>query len=234
MATKTCPLCGASVKLENFDHHLWNRHPRERIDVRDVLNDEERRRIRESHAVMRPRITRKGIRLVAIVAAVLAVLLASYTLNPFRGVGPNPGQVAPDFTLKTSTGGDFALSSDRGHVVLLEFFDVDCPYCVQEAPVLASVYDAYRLRDVRFVSVDANFIAPKDTPARIEAFKQEHGTDWTYVLDSGRTVSNAYRVSATPTCFILDRNSVVRSVLVGRASGGYADYASALDVALGA
>jgi len=44
MASRNCPVCDATVKLENLARHVGNVHPRENPSI--VLSDEERRAIR--------------------------------------------------------------------------------------------------------------------------------------------------------------------------------------------
>jgi hypothetical protein len=41
MAMKKCPVCGVSVKLENMERHVKTQHPREEVDLRSLLTEEE-------------------------------------------------------------------------------------------------------------------------------------------------------------------------------------------------
>ncbi|HKZ98879.1 MAG TPA: TlpA disulfide reductase family protein [Thermoplasmata archaeon] len=230
-ATK-CPVCGVSVKAENVERHLRNQHPHAPVDLRAVLSDEEIRRVEAAKKAERPVLSRRGKQVAGIAVVVLAVVIVLAILNPFGNVGPGIGQIAPDFTRPTSTGGTVTLSSFRGFPVLLEFMDVDCPACQNEVTVLASVYADYSTR-VRFLSVDVNLIGAEDTASRVETFRADHGSTWTYALDPDRSATRAYGITATPTTFILDRNGVVMQVFRGQAPGGYTTYAAALDAALG-
>ena len=223
------------MKIENLERHVKNQHPREQVDLGGLITEAERREISKTKAAARPPITPRGKRIVAVVAIAIALLLVLVILNPFRPVGPDPGQLAPDFSLASSTGGTFTLSAYRGFPILLEFMDVDCPACLAEAPILVSLYDNYSVRGVRFVAVDVNFVGQADTLARLEQYRQDEGAEWVHVLDSNRFAVNAYGIGSTPTTFFLDRNGVVlRDPFIGRANGGYADYAAALEEALGA
>lgn len=47
-------------------------------------------------------------------------------------VGSDPGDAAPDFTVRTAGGGTFSLSSDRGRVVVLDFLAPGCLDCTAE------------------------------------------------------------------------------------------------------
>lgn len=227
---KECPLCGAKVKVENLERHVRNRHPREEVDLASLLTAEEVRTARAPARRRAPVVTSGGIRLVAAVIIIVAIVVAVAIVNPFRGVGPGVGQVAPDFELTATTGGAIRLLDYRGSPVFLEFMDIDCGFCIQEATdVLPYLYENYSSR-ARFLSVSVNFVGSTDTPDRVNAFRSDYGTSWLYAIDDGRARS-AYGVSSTPTTFILDRNGVVVDVIVGRAPGGVATYAAALDKA---
>src|SRR6266567_8613620 len=132
MATK-CPVCGVSVKLENLERHVRTQHPRAEIDLTQTLSPQQRRELDAQKRAGRPQLTRTGKRLIAIVAVVIASILVLIVLNTFGNVGIAPGQLAPDFTLPTSDAGSITLSSLRGRPVLLEFMDIDCPHCINEA-----------------------------------------------------------------------------------------------------
>jgi len=225
---KKCPACGASVKLENLERHVRNQHPREDVDLSATVTETERRQAVRSAAPRRRKVTPGGFRIVLIVAAIVAIILAVAIINPFRS-RVQVGEVAPDFTLTTSTGEVFTLSDTRGTPVLLEFMDVDCGYCQQEAEfVLRFVYANYS-GGVRFVSVSADFKDDPDTDERLEQFKERRHTPWTYMRDEGQRVSSRYGAPPTPLAFILDREGVVVERIEGMAPDGYARYAAALD-----
>lgn len=232
---KKCPVCGASVKLENLERHVKNQHPRETVDVSKMITKEERREVTETET-RRRKVTPGGFRIVLIVAAIVAVILAVAIINPFNlGVGVN--QPAPDFTLTTTDGGTFRLSDAYAvQPVLLEFMDVDCGYCQTEAGnVLRYLYQNYSSSSnrVRFFSVDVNFVGQNDDAGRIGTFKLTYGTPWAYALDSGGTTTEAYGVNSTPTTFIIDRSGKIVEKIVGAAPGGYTTYETALLEALG-
>ena len=52
----------------------------------------------------------------------------------FSQTGPKPGQPAPDFTLKDSSGAPVTLSAPKGKVVLLDFWATWCHGCQIEIP----------------------------------------------------------------------------------------------------
>src|SRR3972149_2223624 len=120
MATKKCPVCSVPVKVENLERHLKNQHPRADVDLTSALTEQERREAQRAKAAARPAITTTGMRWVALIAVVVAAILGLAIGNPSRGIGPGVGQVAPGFTVETSTVGTVTLSSYRESPVVLE------------------------------------------------------------------------------------------------------------------
>lgn len=229
MPMKKCPVCGVSVKLENLERHVKNQHPHADVDLSTALTEEERRTARATKAAGQPVITKKGARLVAILAVAIAVILVIAIFNPFRAVGPNVGQVAPDFTLTTSSGGSVKMSAYRaGMPMLLEFMDINCEFCIKDAQnVLPFVFANYSAR-AKFMSVEIRNVLATD----VESFKTAYGTNWVYAMDPQSMVASTYGALRTPWTFVLDRNGVVVEILRGSPPTGYAGYAAALDKAL--
>ena len=231
MATKKCPVCGVSVKVENLERHVRNQHPHAELEPENLLTRDERGDVERTKRPAKLVLTRSGRRLILIVVVVIAVVFFLAIANPFRGVGPAVGQLAPDFALATSDGSTLRLSSLRGMPVLLEFMDTDCPACQREAPTLVSLAANYSA-SVRFVSIDVDFVGASDTDAKIAAFKSAYGTSWAYALDASHATTNAYGITSTPTTFVLDRSGIVVAI-VHPPANTYADYASILTRVIG-
>lgn len=227
MAMKKCPVCGVSVKVENLERHVGNQHPRAGLQPEQILTDAERHEVRRAAPTSRPAMTRRGKMIAAAVAVVLIIVLVALAFRPNVGIGV--GQVAPDFTATTSDGGTVHLNALRGRPVFLEFMDVDCHFCVQEAQnTLPTLYGSYSGR-VTFLGVDADIVQGQDTRDRINAFRTQYNNTWTFTLPDP-LITQAYGVSGTPTMYILDASGVVVKAFVGVTP--YADLASALDRAL--
>lgn len=232
MGMKKCPVCGVSVKAENLERHVRNQHPREDVDLSETLTEEDRQAIREERSAGRPGLTQGGRRLVVIVGIVIAaVVIAAVALQYVGRPGVNPGSPAPNFNLQSTDGSTISLSAMKGSPVLLEFMDVDCPYCQQEAPRLSSLYTTYSPQGVKFVSIDINFDGPTDTVDRINTFKTTYNTPWPYILDSLQGVAANYGVSQTPTSFIINKDGTINARIVGAQDSSV--FVAALNSALG-
>lgn len=176
----------------------------------------------------RARARRSALFLIPIVLAI--AVLGYIATQPAVSVGV--GDIAPEFQLPVVgpdglTGETAKLSSFRGRVVLLEFMESWCAFCRAVAPAVESIRWDYEPRGVAFISV-----AGTDRGANAEstaAFIKEYQTQWTYVLDSA-SVFQKYKIEATPTFFVLDRNGVIVSMYKGVATTEV--LTSALDAAL--
>jgi len=238
MAMKKCPVCGASVKVENLERHVADNHPRAKVDLSKLVTEEEKRAAKPKRAAPPPTVTKGGKRLVIVVAIILAIILVLVIVNPFRPHGPQVGDTAPGFLVNACSSGVVSLSSYRNSPTVLELMDANCEACKGEAPVLASVYGTYSTRGVGFLSVSLiDWVPPADTCQSVETFKASYGTNWTYGMDYDRVVRDAYFPGSagfgTPTTYILDKNGVITRILVGPQTGGSSTYASALDAVLG-
>ena len=69
-----------------------------------------------------------------------------------------PGQTAPDFTMKTVEGTDFSLSQLKGKTIVIDFWASWCPDCRKDAPEIVRMYRKYHENGIEFVgiSMDTN------------------------------------------------------------------------------
>jgi peroxiredoxin len=122
------------------------------------------------------------------------------------------GKKAPDFSLGTLDGHNFALADElaRGAVVLA-FFKVSCPTCQYTFPFLERLYKAYRNSGVTMVGISQN--DAKETAA----FVKEFGITFPVLLDEiGRyPVSNAYGLTNVPTVFWVAQDGEIEVSSVG-------------------
>ena len=123
------------------------------------------------------------------------------------------GTLAPVFALRTPQGRKVGLAAYRGRAVLLEFFATWCPHCNAEAPHLRALDASLPQSKVGVVSVNAD----GETAPSVYAFHRYYGLQYPALLDpspqpgsftqqgAAGPVTNAYRVEAYPTFYVLDR-----------------------------
>jgi peroxiredoxin len=112
---------------------------------------------------------------------------------------------APVFAARARDGRTFDLARQRGRVVVLVFFDQDCPHCDRDLPGLVPV-----LRELRGRGVAAAGIATAERGATLAEFIKKHGIDFPVVVDGGRDIFKQYESTRTPDTFFIDREGFVR------------------------
>jgi cytochrome c biogenesis protein CcmG/thiol:disulfide interchange protein DsbE len=120
------------------------------------------------------------------------------------------GDSAPDFQLKTFDGSQMSLDSQRGKVVVINFFASWCDPCRQEAPAVESTWREYRDQDVQFVG-----IAYQDAKSKAQAFLAEFDVSYPTVLDPGSRIARAYGVTGVPETFVIDQEGLLVRHFVG-------------------
>ncbi|MBP9501638.1 MAG: TlpA family protein disulfide reductase [Candidatus Promineofilum sp.] len=130
---------------------------------------------------------------------------------------PYVGNLAPDFTLPAIDGRSITLSdftAGDGMPVVLNFWATWCPPCRVEMPYFENVG---RLYDGRVAVLGLN---QAESAATMDAFVQKHGLTYPMLVDEDMRVNNLYGVLNLPTTIFIDRNGVVREVLIGTISQG--------------
>jgi peroxiredoxin len=118
------------------------------------------------------------------------------------------GQKAKDFRITLLDGSSFTLSAQTGKVVLVDFWDVRCPPCRREMPNLKELFKDFRDKGLEIVGISL------DTDrALLDDFVKKEKLPWkiSCSLDgwSDSTVK-LYKISATPSTWLIDRRGVAR------------------------
>jgi len=163
-------------------------------------------------------------KLVSLVAALALLGFIAYVVvrarsSPQRSFPVSPptslavGTAAPDFTLPALGGGPpVALSSWRGHPVIVNFFASWCSHCQAELAAVAGTARADAGR-VAVVGVDAN-----DTDKAALAQLAAAHADYPVGVDPKNAVTSAYLIQALPVTYFVGADGRVRGVAFGQQS----------------
>lgn len=136
---------------------------------------------------------------------------------------------APDFTLRDISGNKVRLSGLRGKVVLVEFWAVWCPPCIESVPLLKTVYEKYK--DKGFVLLGISVDRGADRQSKAAEFIKEKAATYPVLFDDGR-VSAAYGVSSIPMSFMINRRGDIVKKRIGFAPGMIEDISREIEALL--
>ncbi|NMB88052.1 MAG: TlpA family protein disulfide reductase [Chloroflexi bacterium] len=162
--------------------------------------------------------TKRQWRLFSVIVLLLAAgwiaWTATWKVQPVQTAKylPQKGFAAPDFELFSASGAAYRLSDLRGKVVVLNLWASWCPPCKSEMPALQSVYARYQTDDVVFLAINATW---QDDRSAATAFSVTNGLTFPVLFDVDGSVSRLYQMQALPTTFWIDRDGIIRNVVVG-------------------
>ncbi|MBI5029267.1 MAG: TlpA family protein disulfide reductase [Chloroflexi bacterium] len=127
-----------------------------------------------------------------------------------RNAPPRVGNPIPDFTLESTDGEKISLAAQRGKAVVVVFVASWCKVCREEMPMMAETFRAHREHDVVFLGVDIyeDYLVAKK-------IHHEFDMPFPFLVDAYGEVTTRFRVKGTPTTFFIDRNGILRDVVVG-------------------
>ena len=118
--------------------------------------------------------------------------------------------VSRDFTLQLLTGGNTALSSYRGSVVILNFWATWCPPCRAEMPSMETFYQRYKEQELEILAVDLG-----EDVNTVRMFIQRNNFNFPVLLNIDRKIGSVYGIEAIPTTFIIDREGKIIGRIMG-------------------
>jgi thiol-disulfide isomerase/thioredoxin len=132
-------------------------------------------------------------RLTPFVIVVLSVLLFSSVVHAGS---------APDFTFTDIDGNTHSLSSFLGSVVILEFFEIECPYCANEIGMLKTVYNTF---GSGLVIISAS-ITDVDTNDKLQQYRYNNSIPWIVTGAVPGLWYGLYTAPSVPALFIIDQS----------------------------
>jgi cytochrome c biogenesis protein CcmG/thiol:disulfide interchange protein DsbE len=139
--------------------------------------------------------------------------------DPVEGL--RVGDIAPELTGTTADGqtlqltdldgNPITLAALRGRPVWINFFATWCPPCQEETPVLRDAFAAHEAEGLVLIAVSVQETTVDD----VRAYVQRYSLGYTVGFDATSAVFHTYRAFGLPTQLFLDRDGVIRNVVLG-------------------
>ncbi|MGN6102756.1 MAG: peroxiredoxin [Devosia sp.] len=131
---------------------------------------------------------------------------------------PGRGEMAPDFELPAADGGNFRLSAERGHPVVLYFYAEDeTEGCTIENQAFSALLPEFARLGVTVVGIS------EDSIARHCRFRDKYGIATVLVADPGHQAIEAYGVWGPKVTFGHHLIGLIRSTFLIDAQGRIAE-----------
>ena len=119
---------------------------------------------------------------------------------------------APNFILQDMDEEKQSLDTNKGKVVLLNFWATWCPPCKREMPSMERLYQKFKNDKFNVIAIDQ--MEDIDT---VFSFTGQLPIDPTFpiLFDTNSTVSRAYGVNGLPTTYLIDKKGNVRYRAIG-------------------
>jgi peroxiredoxin len=149
------------------------------------------------------------------VTAVLAIALASALA--FAGgdkkdkkqmAGPKPGDHAPAFALQDQTGRTVSSDELKGKIIVLEWFNDECPYVVKhyQDGHMNKLAEKYMDQGVVWLAIDST---STHNAEKNKAIAKKWNIDRPILSDASGEVGKAYGSRNTPTMYIIDKEGIL-------------------------
>jgi thioredoxin-dependent peroxiredoxin len=123
------------------------------------------------------------------------------------------GDIAPDFTLQSSTGENISLSQFLGkkNVVLFFYPRDEGPTCCKEAEAFRDNYEAFKENNSEVIGISAQSVESH------KSFASHHSLQYVLLSDADNNVRRLYGVTSTlgvpgRVTFVIDKKGIVKHV----------------------
>ncbi len=139
------------------------------------------------------------------------------------------GKPAPDFELKGQDGKTYKLSDFKNQIVVLEWFNKDCPVVVEWRERMAKLQAAYAEKGVVWLAIDSSHMhTDKDN---VEAAK-DMKVHYPILSDFDGKTGHAYGARTTPHMYVIHKGTLVYMGAIAERKGDKNYVAEALDAIL--
>jgi thiol-disulfide isomerase/thioredoxin len=116
----------------------------------------------------------------------------------------------PDFDYQLISGQKESLKSNKGNIILLNFWATWCYPCKQEMPDLEELKHQMKGEKFRILTVNSG-----DKIVKIQSFLNKYPYSFDVIIDENRAISSSLNIVGLPTTFILDHDLRVIGKIMG-------------------
>ena len=135
--------------------------------------------------------------------------------NSGKKMTASVGNAAPNFTLTDLEGNEHTLAdyTAEGKVVVLEWFNPDCPFVKKHHEANKSMYETYQFaneHDVVWLAINSG--KPGKQGAGMDRNKRaakEYGIEYPVLLDESGDVGRSYAARTTPHMYVIDEEGTL-------------------------
>jgi thiol-disulfide isomerase/thioredoxin len=122
---------------------------------------------------------------------------------------PFEGYRAPDFELEDLSGNKVKLSSLCGKTVVVNFWSLDCPYCLAEMPEFEAFYSSKPEEvEVLMVNLDRD-------QRKLATYIKNKGYTFTVLKDEKARTLRDYLIRGVPTTIVIGNDGIVKARVEG-------------------
>jgi peroxiredoxin len=117
---------------------------------------------------------------------------------------------ARDFSIELLDGASFSLSGQRGKVVLVDFWDVNCLPCRKEMPNLKKLHSEFADKGLVIVGISLD-----TDKALLQKYLKAVSPEWKMACSFqgwNDATARLYSINATPSSWLIDRQGILRHV----------------------
>ena len=126
----------------------------------------------------------------------------------------NPKPANLNFVLKDAAGKDFNLASQKGKVIILDFWGTWCPPCKVEIPWFVEFQSKYGPKGFTVIGISVD-----DSPAKLTPFIAQYRMNYPVLIGDGRDDIKGPRaynaMSVFPTTFVIGRDGRICKTHLG-------------------
>lgn len=167
------------------------------------------------------------------------ILVSLFVLLGLIGAGPAVSEQAPNFSLPDSEGREHSLSELKGHMVVLEWLNPDCPFVKRhhDNGTMKKLSEKYAAQGVKWLGINSTYYMDAKENA---ASKNKWSLSYPILSDKSGAVGKLFGAKTTPFMVVIDKSGeiIYRGAIDDDPRGNNSEnpvnyVALALDAALG-